>query len=116
MILISLTHLNSNLYKSCTQALILKKYESLCQNFSELRTEIHTTLDEIAECCKILELESASALEDNEPVLEADLESLVFGDDEYEEYGDSSLRRELHKEVPEQVAVTEKLVDIYTTL
>lgn len=92
-----------------TQALILKKYESLCQNFSELRTEIHTTLDEIAECCKILELESASALEDNEPVLEADLESLVFGDDEYEEYGDSSLRRELHKEVPEQVAVTEKL-------
>ncbi|KAG0630471.1 hypothetical protein M758_1G180400 [Ceratodon purpureus] len=94
-----------------TQALIRKKYESLCQDFSELRVEIQSTLNEIAECCKILEPEIVSApeAEGNELVSEAGLESLVFGeDDDYEEYGDSSLRRQLHEEVSEELSVPEK--------
>ena len=93
------------------QALIQKKYESLCQDFAELRAEIQSTLNEIAECCKILEPEVVSAPEDNERVSEADLESLVFGDDDdYAEYGDSNLRRQLHEDVSQEVSVSEKPV------
>jgi len=54
-----------------------------------------------------------STPESNGPVLEAGLETLVYEDeDEYEEYGDSSLRRQLHEEAPEEVAVSEKPVCI----
>lgn len=58
-----------------------------------------------------------SAPESNEPVLEPGLDNLVFGDDnEYEEYGDSSLRRQLHEEVSEEAAVSEKPVRIDISL
>lgn len=66
-----------------------------------MRIEIYIILDEIVECCKIFELESVLVLEDNELVLEVDLESFVFGDDEYEEYGDFSFWWEFYKEVLE---------------
>lgn len=56
---------------------------------------------------------SAPEAEGNELVSEGGLESLVFGDgDDYEEYGDSSLRRQLHEEVSEEFSVSEKPVRI----
>lgn len=105
------TYLNLSILKFCIQALVQKKYEILRQEFPELRAEVQSSLNEIIECCKILEPETVSAPDSNEPVMETGLETLVFGDDDdYEEYGDSSLRRQLHEEVPEEVAVSEKLV------
>lgn len=90
-----------------TQALLKKKFESLSHDFPELRVEIQSTLDQITECCKILEPESVSVPNVHDPAPEsgATLEQLIFGEeeDEYEEYGDSSLRRQLHEELSEDI-------------
>lgn len=100
----------------CIQALIQKKYEVFRQEFPDLKAEVQSTLNEIAECCTILEPVTVSPPESSKPV-ETDLETLVFGDDdEYEEYGDSSLRRQLHEEISEEVAIHEKPVCIDISL
>lgn len=86
--------------------MLKKKFESLSQDFPELRVEIQSTLDQITECCKILEPESVFVPNVHDPVPEsgATLEQLIFGEeDEYEEYGDSSLRRQLHEELSEDI-------------
>lgn len=111
------THPNLRICNFVIQALIQKKYESLCQDFSELRSEIQLTLNEIAECCKILEPDIVPAPEGDKSVSQAGLETPEFGDDDdYEEYGDSFLRRQLHEDISEDVSVSEKPVRIDISL
>lgn len=65
----------------------------------------------MAECCRILAPENLPTSGAHEPVLEAGLENLIFGEEEeYEEYGDSNLRRQLHEELAKEAIVPEKPV------
>lgn len=122
--LISMPIENSHVDLCCKcvwmQALLKKKFESLSQDFPESRIEIQSTLEQISECCKILHPESASIPNVHDPAPEsgASLEQLIFGEeeDEYEEYGDSRLRRQLHEEFSEDIipVVEQAVRDVMT--
>lgn len=64
-----------------TREILLKKFESLQANFSSIKEEIQTNIDEIEECLEILRIK------------DDDMQFDPLDDDEVEEFGNSELRR-----------------------
>ncbi|KAH8957981.1 hypothetical protein BDL97_07G120100 [Sphagnum fallax] len=90
-----------------TQVLLQKKYESLIQEFPDWKAEIQSTMDQMTECFKILIPE---AVHYQGATKEGDLKNIgeQEEEDEYEEYGNSSLRRQLHQQAAEENDLPEK--------
>ncbi|KAL6575629.1 hypothetical protein OROHE_001006 [Orobanche hederae] len=64
-----------------TKEILLKKFESLKENFSSVKEEIHTKIDEIDECLEILRTN------------DEDIPLVPIGDEEMEEFRNSELRQ-----------------------
>jgi hypothetical protein len=90
------------------QVLLQKKYESLIQEFPDWKAEIQSTMDQMTECFKIL---VPKAVHHQGAAKEGDLNiGEQEEEDEYEEYGNSSLRRQLHQQAVEKNDLPEKPV------